>query len=585
PAALQASPENLYCEVSTLLDNLSKDSLPSVSDNTIAWANRSREETDGHTLSRVVGLVFEKANENAARSGLYAELCRRMMEGIDPEVHDCWMMDVEGELLPGPRVFRKYLIDRCQEEFMRGLGAEGASSVDDQRSTQQYLGLVKFLGELFNMKMLTQGIMYECLNTLITNFESTGEPDLYLECLEVLLTTVGRLLNSSKARAHLDVYFSRIQGLSRNSAVTPLHRQRLQSFLNLRTGWKAGQEAHLTTVKDDSIGGHALGDWNVSLHKKSQQPSGALQSTSSPATKSLDRWTRLVSLSTESEELTALLFGTAVSADQVQPSPSSPAPSVSNSATTALVPDPPADANGVVDDEASKPVSPSTVYSLDPQSSDDGLYADFTESRAIPSSHITPAPAPSQQRRINSQQASNQHISPRATNHHHVEERIPEPPTPPLSDSNDLPLVRLRMSQKEANEHIEQTVALLFGGPHDIDSALSVFAVMPPRHHSRLIDRLVSFAIESTRADAQLVAYFFYCAAAKGLCSAAAFEAGFALTAAALEDVAAESPDAVLLFASMAKGAGLHRDREWRRRFFGRLEVLGYGPDLASLSS
>ncbi|KAI1783399.1 hypothetical protein LXA43DRAFT_1102585 [Ganoderma leucocontextum] len=110
-------------------------------------------------------------------------------------------------------------------------------------------------------------------------------------------------------------------------------------------------------------------------------------------------------------------------------------------------------------------------------------------------------------------------------------------------------------------------------------SVLSIFTAVPLHHHSPLIDRLISFAIESMHADAQLVAYFFYCTAATRLCSTAAFEGRFALTAAALADVAAESLDVVLLFATMVKGVGLHRDREWRTHVFRRLEMLEYGPN------
>ncbi len=309
-----------------------------------------------------------------------------------------------------------------------------------------------------------------------------------------------------------------------------------------------------------------------------------------------DRCMRIVSISTDGEALMPLLCRTAAPAELVEPSPS-PSPCAtpneldSESATTSPVPDSSADANAVVDDGASEPEPPCTVATARQASDDDDdLYADYTESCAmIPSLYTTLASATVQQRIIDLQEANAQPTSSQAhrqTKFHpvHVEDRVSEPPSPPQPASPNLPLARLRMPQKEAIELIEQTVAQLFGGPHDIDSALSVFAAVPPRHHSRLVDRLVSFAIESTRADAQLVAYFFYCAAAKGACAPAAFEGGFAVTGAALEDVAAESPDAVLLFATMAKGAGLHKDADWRKRFFGRLERLGYGPDLASLS-
>ena len=304
-----------------------------------------------------------------------------------------------------------------------------------------------------------------------------------------------------------------------------------------------------------------------------------------------DRCIRMASMSREGEELALLLFSPAASPDSELVESSEPLPdAVLNglgSATAAPVPEPPLESSEVTDEEvrSSESASPCTAGSSRQSSDeddDDDLYADYTESYAIPSSHV-PALATTPERRTDRQETTNQQISTpalQATDSIHVEERIPEPSSPSTPGSANLPLVRQHMPQNEANKHIEQCIAQLFGGPHDIDATLSVFTAVPARHHSRLVDRIVSFAIESTPTDAQLVAYFFGCAAAQGLCARAAFEGGFAVTVAALDDVAAESPEAVLLFATMARGAGLHKDADWRKRVFGRLERLGYGSDL-----
>ena len=308
-----------------------------------------------------------------------------------------------------------------------------------------------------------------------------------------------------------------------------------------------------------------------------------------------DRCIRMASMSTQGEELALLLFSPAASPDSELVASSEPSPraalNVLESATAAPVPEPPSESTEVTDEEvrSSESASPCTVDSDrqsldDDDDDDDDLYADYTESYAVPSSHI-PAPATTSQRKTDRQEATNQPISTpalQATDRILVKERIPEPSSPSTPASANLPSVCLRMPQNEANKRIEQCVAQLFGGPHDIDATLSVFTTVPARHHSRLVDRIVSFAIESTPAHAQLVAYFFGFAAAQGLCARGAFEGGFAVTVAALDDVAAESPEAVLLFATMARGAGLHKDADWRKRVFGRLERLGYGPDLTS---
>jgi hypothetical protein len=97
----------------------------SISDQIIAWANKSEKEKDGRTLIQVIKLVFEKATDEATFSEMYARLCRKMMEQISPKVQDDGIKNAEGKPFAGGNLFRKYLLNRCQEDFERGLGREG----------------------------------------------------------------------------------------------------------------------------------------------------------------------------------------------------------------------------------------------------------------------------------------------------------------------------------------------------------------------------------------------------------------------------------------------------------------------------
>ena len=65
--------------------------------------------------------------------------------------------------------------------------------------------------------MLTERIMHECIKKLLGNVENPEEEE--IESLCKLLTTVGSLLDTQKARAHLDVYFSRMRELTKNKNV------------------------------------------------------------------------------------------------------------------------------------------------------------------------------------------------------------------------------------------------------------------------------------------------------------------------------------------------------------------------------
>jgi translation initiation factor 4G len=244
------SPEVVERKVKGLLNKLTMERFDSISDQIIAWANKSEKEKDGRTLIQVIKLVFEKATDEATFSEMYARLCRKMMEQISPKVQDDGIKNSEGKPFAGGNLFRKYLLNRCQEDFERGWVAKEATALaaatkatadravkeanektkggeESELYSEEYyaaskakrrgLGLIRFIGELFKLQMLTERIMHECIKKLLGNVENPEEEE--IESLCKLLTTVGSLLDTPKARAHLDVYFSRMRELTKNKNV------------------------------------------------------------------------------------------------------------------------------------------------------------------------------------------------------------------------------------------------------------------------------------------------------------------------------------------------------------------------------
>ena len=86
------------------------------------------DEKDGRTLIQVIRLVFEKATDEATWSEMYARLCRKMMEQISPDVQDDGIRNAEGKPITGGQLFRKYLLNRCQEDFERGWSQKEAAA-------------------------------------------------------------------------------------------------------------------------------------------------------------------------------------------------------------------------------------------------------------------------------------------------------------------------------------------------------------------------------------------------------------------------------------------------------------------------
>ncbi|RPD71919.1 ARM repeat-containing protein [Lentinus tigrinus ALCF2SS1-7] len=258
----QESPEVVDRKVRALLNKLTMARFDSISDQIIEWANKSEKEKDGRTLIQVIRLVFEKATDEATWSEMYARLCRKMMEQISPNVRDDGIKNAEGKPIAGGQLFRKYLLNRCQEDFERGWVAKEATAAaaatkatEDQavkaaneankegedtfseeyyaaqKAKRQGLGLIKFIGELFKLQMLTERIMHECVKKLLGNVEN---PEEEIESLCKLLTTVGQILDTPKARAHMDVYFSRMKELTKNPNIKYRLQFMLQDVIELR---------------------------------------------------------------------------------------------------------------------------------------------------------------------------------------------------------------------------------------------------------------------------------------------------------------------------------------------------------------
>ena len=191
---------------------------------------------------------------------MYARLCRKMMEQISPNVRDDGIKNAEGKPIAGGQLFRKYLLNRCQEDFERGWVAKESTAAaaatkasEDQaakaaaeenkdgesalyseeyyaaqKAKRQGLGLIKFIGELFKLQMLTERIMHECVKKLLGNVENPEEEE--IESLCKLLTTVGQILDTPKAHAHMDIYFTRMKELTKNGNVN----SRMQFMLQVR---------------------------------------------------------------------------------------------------------------------------------------------------------------------------------------------------------------------------------------------------------------------------------------------------------------------------------------------------------------
>ena len=255
------------------------------------------------TLQGFIDQIFDKALIEFN----FAELYARLVAKLNPALPE--LADEEGR----PVQFRRTLLNKCQEEFEAGVKAmdavgererrakaadndgeeekkaeeaerkgeeengggddDGAASKEDGeivnpveekkkkeaaeaeaefKARKRMLGNIQFVGQLYRMGVLTQGIMHSCIQQLLTQTDSPRPED--VECLCQLLSTVGLPIDSSDqnfkrtdeqgnpvsvpAREAMDVYFKRIEALRHNPALDSRHQFMLADLMELRErGW------------------------------------------------------------------------------------------------------------------------------------------------------------------------------------------------------------------------------------------------------------------------------------------------------------------------------------------------------------
>lgn len=258
-AAGHMAPDMVQRKVKSNLNKMTPERFDKIAGQILAIAAQSKDETDGRTLRQVIALTFEKACDEAHWASMYAKFCKRMLEEMSPEIKDEDVTDKNGEPIVGGPLFRKYLLNRCQEEFERGwevnlpAPAEGQSEEAAMLSDDYYiaaaakrkgLGLIQFIGELYKLGMLSVRIMHECVFKLL-NFE--GVPDeSAIESLVKLLRTVGGVMENSQdpGPSLVKSYFDKIQSvLDMPGLPSRMHFMLLDMVDLRRAGWHGKDDA------------------------------------------------------------------------------------------------------------------------------------------------------------------------------------------------------------------------------------------------------------------------------------------------------------------------------------------------------
>lgn len=261
-----ASSEQVDIAVESLLGKLSMENVDVISDDITWWASKSEES--GRTLGQVVCLVVKSAVENPTQSYAYARLCHKTMTQIGTKVRDEVMISGWNKNATGS-LFHTRLLATCQEHFDKDWNVNGATTAifdrgtvsneaahvvsenaeggvhetefagldsesNDRQAKKQAkrLGLIRFIGELFRVRMVKESIIREYLNKLVA---ADNPRDQRIEGLCELLKQVGSRLDTPKNRTEMDAYFrclnERGEGLDTSPHILAMLQVGLLSFV------------------------------------------------------------------------------------------------------------------------------------------------------------------------------------------------------------------------------------------------------------------------------------------------------------------------------------------------------------------
>lgn len=283
-------PEMVQRKVKSNLNKMTPERFDKIADEILKIAGQSQHETDGRTLRQVIALLFEKACDEAHWASMYARFASRMLTEMSPEIKDENIKDKSGNPVIGGNLFRKYLLNRCQEEFERGwevnlpLNTEGQQGEAAMMSDEYYkaaaakrkgLGLVQFIGELYKLGMLSAKIMHTCVKKLL-DFE--GDPDeASIEGLSKLLRTVGFKLEEDAGSQMMHAYFTRIEQIMNHKGLPSRMYFMLLDVVDLRkVGWRSKDDSKgpktIQEIRDEAVAAQAKAE--LEKAKQSQRGGG-----------------------------------------------------------------------------------------------------------------------------------------------------------------------------------------------------------------------------------------------------------------------------------------------------------------------
>eukprot|EP01059_Diplonema_ambulator_P014785 TRINITY_DN2577_c0_g3_i1.p1 TRINITY_DN2577_c0_g3~~TRINITY_DN2577_c0_g3_i1.p1 ORF type:complete len:407 (+),score=112.60 TRINITY_DN2577_c0_g3_i1:128-1222(+) len=286
--------EKMKMKVTSVLNKLTPEKYESQVEKMIqliAEVNANDGVDGAFTLEDVVNAVYEVAVTTKKFSTVYAELCF--------DVSKSQLNSSEGVTSLGKSPFRRQLINKCQSEFDSLLQEITNRRKDEKEKTKtaeemqrematrkRAVANIHFVGELFKRQLITEKIMHQVLRMFLSQKEVDDEQ---LETMTQLMFTIGKQLDTDKAKEYMDYYIKRMKELQNSDQVSTRVKFFLMNVIELREerDWVPRNEEDAPQKLDDfhrarEMKENRLPTWNPVQPKQFAKPPTATQVKWSP---------------------------------------------------------------------------------------------------------------------------------------------------------------------------------------------------------------------------------------------------------------------------------------------------------------
>ncbi|KAG0148142.1 hypothetical protein CROQUDRAFT_41884, partial [Cronartium quercuum f. sp. fusiforme G11] len=245
-------------KVRALLNKLTLKNFPSISSQILEKLLASQNSNQDEIAKAIFEMIFKKSLDEHTFCEIYAQLVKDILEKVAPPPEKAaWKAKADDRRA----IFRRYLLEQCQESFDTTWPTMNNDEADStvgkteevitpepemltdayyalEKQKRQRLGLVKLIGELFKLSIITAKIVDYCFRQLLArNKGSITEAN--IECSCALLTKVGPKLESEEATSlRLDQYMQRLTEIEEEEAPNSRTKFMILDLIDSRSsGW------------------------------------------------------------------------------------------------------------------------------------------------------------------------------------------------------------------------------------------------------------------------------------------------------------------------------------------------------------